>query len=69
MSSNVPQNKLRDLIRNLRQCKTEAEENYYLQRAKAAIAYAFSQNEEESRARNIAKLLFINMMGHETDFV
>jgi len=60
--------KLRDLIRNVRSCKTAAEERAVVSREKAAIRTSFADNEEEYRARNIAKLLFINMLGHDTDF-
>jgi len=30
--------------------------------------FIFKNNEEEYRPRNVAKLLFINMLGHNTDF-
>ena len=60
--------KLRDLIRNVRACKTAAEERALIQREKAAIRESFAANENEYRRRNVAKLLFISMLGHDTDF-
>jgi AP-1 complex subunit gamma-1 len=60
--------KLRDLIRSVRTCKTAAEERAIVSREKALIRTSFADNEEEYRARNVAKLLFINMLGHDTDF-
>jgi len=60
--------KLRDLIRNVRSCKTAAEERAVIQKEKAAIRESFLANENEYRPRNVAKLLFIQMMGHDTEF-
>lgn len=60
--------KLRDLIRNVRACKTAAEERALVQREKAAIRESFVANENEYRPRNVAKLLFVSMLGHDTDF-
>jgi len=60
--------KLRDLIRSVRSCKTAAEERAIVSREKALIRTSFADNEEEYRARNVAKLLFVNMLGHDTDF-
>ncbi|KAL4432313.1 hypothetical protein ABPG74_011072 [Tetrahymena malaccensis] len=67
MSKEVPQ-KLRDLIKAIRGCKTTAEERALVQKEKALIRESFNKNEEEYRPRNVAKLLFINMLGHNTDF-
>lgn len=67
MSKEVP-NKLRDLIKQIRDCKTAAEERALVQKEKALIRESFKNNEEEYRPRNVAKLLFINMLGHNTDF-
>ena len=66
LSSN--QNKLRDFIRQIRQCKTSKEERQLVNKEKANIRNQISKNQIEHRLRNIAKLLFINMMGYDTDF-
>lgn len=69
--------KLRDLIKNIRACKTAAEERALVQIEKASIRESFLVNinklffkksDDEFRARNVAKLLFINMLGHDTEF-
>ena len=69
--------KLKDLIRNVRACKTAAEERAIIQKEKALIRESLSvinkkniqqANETEYRPRNVAKLLFISMLGHDTDF-
>eukprot|EP01017_Pseudomicrothorax_dubius_P015125 TRINITY_DN1756_c0_g2_i2.p1 TRINITY_DN1756_c0_g2~~TRINITY_DN1756_c0_g2_i2.p1 ORF type:complete len:885 (+),score=241.38 TRINITY_DN1756_c0_g2_i2:41-2695(+) len=60
--------KLRDLIREIRSCKTAAEERALVSREKAHIRNSFRDDEAPVRARNVAKLLFINMMGHDADF-
>jgi AP-1 complex subunit gamma-1 len=60
--------KLRDLIRSVRSCKTAAEERALISREKALIRNSFTEDEADFRARNIAKLLYINMLGHDTDF-
>lgn len=60
--------KLRDLIRNVRACKTAAEERALVQKEKALIRESFLANENEYRPRNVAKLLFVSMLGHDTDF-
>uniref|UniRef100_A0A6B2KXH5 AP-1 complex subunit gamma n=1 Tax=Arcella intermedia TaxID=1963864 RepID=A0A6B2KXH5_9EUKA len=56
---------MRDLIRHVRECKTSAEEREVLSKEAALIRTAFSKG-SENRPRNIAKLLYMNMLGHPT---
>ncbi|CAK0829271.1 unnamed protein product [Prorocentrum cordatum] len=60
--------KLRELIRSIRACKTAAEERAVIARECALIRTAFKENDEQFRHRNVAKLLFIHMMGYPTHF-
>ncbi|KAL5212792.1 hypothetical protein ABZP36_023639 [Zizania latifolia] len=60
--------RLRDMIRAIRACKTAAEERAVVRRECAEIRSAISENEQELRHRNMAKLMFIHMLGYPTHF-
>eukprot|EP00392_Amoebophrya_sp_AT5.2_P003401 g3406.t1 len=60
--------KLRELIRNIRTCKTAAEERAVIAKECAAIRTAFREEDGGYRHRNVAKLLFIHMLGYPTHF-
>jgi AP-1 complex subunit gamma-1 len=60
--------KLRDLIRNVRACKTAAEERAVIAKESALIRTAFKDQDKQYRHRNIAKLLFIHMLGYPSHF-
>jgi len=60
--------RLRDMIRAIRACKTAAEERAVVRRECAAIRTAISENEPALRHRNMAKLMFIHMLGYPTHF-
>lgn len=62
------QSKLREFVRQIRSCKTLKEERALINKETALIRNQFSANQKDSRLRNIAKLLFISMMGYDTDF-
>ena len=55
--------KLRDLIRNVRACKTAAEERAVIAKESAMIRTAIREEQEHYRHRNVAKLLFMHMLG------
>lgn len=55
--------KLRELIRSVRACKTAAEERGVVAQECARIRTAFKEEDTEFRNRNVAKLLFIHMLG------
>ncbi|CAL9176870.1 AP-1 complex subunit gamma-2-like isoform X1 [Musa acuminata AAA Group] len=60
--------RLRDMIRAIRACKTAAEERAVVRKECAAIRSAISENDQFYRHRNLAKLMFIHMLGYPTHF-
>jgi len=56
------------MIRALRACKTAAEERAVVRKECAAIRAAVSENDQDYRHRNLAKLMFIHMLGYPTHF-
>jgi len=72
--------KLREVIKLIRQCKTAAEERGVVSKESALIRNAFKvtqtyffnylmqEEKSENRNRNIAKLLFFNLLGYPTAF-
>lgn len=55
--------KLRDLIRKVRACKTASEERAVIAKESAMIRTAIREEQEHYRHRNVAKLLFMHMLG------
>ena len=60
--------KLRELIRAVRACKTAQEERAVIAKECALIRTAFKENNIPFRHRNVAKLLFIHMLGYPSHF-
>lgn len=60
--------RLRDLIRNIRSQKTMADERAVIQKELAIIRTAFKEEDVEYRTRNVAKVLYIHMLGYPTHF-
>ncbi|XP_073140755.1 AP-1 complex subunit gamma-2-like [Henckelia pumila] len=60
--------RLRDMIRAIRACKTAAEERAVVRKECAAIRAAISESDQDYRHRNLAKLMFIHMLGYPTHF-
>lgn len=60
--------RLRDMIRNVRACKTAADERAVIAKECANLRTAFKENDIEYRHRNVAKLMFIHMLGYPTHF-
>lgn len=56
------------MIRAIRACKTAAEERAVVRRECAEIREAIGENQQEIRHRNMAKLMFIHMLGYPTHF-
>ena len=59
---------LRELIRAVRGCKTAAEEREVIAKESAAIRSAFKDEDNQYRHRNVAKMLFMHMLGYPTHF-
>ncbi|KAL4431277.1 hypothetical protein ABPG75_006533 [Micractinium tetrahymenae] len=60
--------RLRDLIKQVRQCKTAAEERDVIAKESAALRQAFKEQDGTYRHRNVAKLMYIHMLGYPTHF-
>eukprot|EP00347_Sterkiella_histriomuscorum_P007654 403348089 len=60
--------KLREVIKQIRSCKTAAEERAVISKESALIRNAFKEKDCDHRNRNIAKLLFFNLLGYPTHF-
>jgi len=60
--------KLRDLIRQVRACKTASEERAVIAKESAMIRTAIREEQSHYRHRNVAKLLFMHMLGYPTHF-
>ena len=60
--------RLRDLIRNIRSCKTAADERALIQKECADIRNSFREEDNVFRCRNVAKVLYIYMLGYPAHF-
>ncbi|KAH3778553.1 hypothetical protein DPMN_180020, partial [Dreissena polymorpha] len=69
LSSIMPTPKrLRDLIREIRSARTQAEERAVVQKECAQIRDSFRETDNTYRCRNVAKLLYIHMLGYPAHF-
>ncbi|XP_077292607.1 adaptor protein complex 1, gamma subunit isoform X2 [Arctopsyche grandis] len=60
--------RLRDLIRQIRAARTAAEERTVVNKECAYIRSTFREEDSVWRCRNIAKLLYIHMLGYQAHF-
>uniref|UniRef100_A0A671XV83 AP-1 complex subunit gamma n=1 Tax=Sparus aurata TaxID=8175 RepID=A0A671XV83_SPAAU len=67
-SSLVPTLRLRELIRTIRTARTQAEEREMIQKECAAIRSSFREEDNTYRCRNVAKLLYMHMLGYPAHF-
>lgn len=59
---------LKELIKAVRACKTAAEEREVIAKESAALREAFREQDQSYRHRNVAKLMYIHMLGYPTHF-
>ncbi len=59
---------LKALIKAIRACKTLADERNLIQKESASIRTAFKDEDPLARHNNIAKLLYIHMLGYPAHF-
>lgn len=60
--------RLRELIRTIRTARTQAEEREMIQKECAAIRSSFREEDNTYRCRNVAKLLYMHMLGYPAHF-
>jgi AP-1 complex subunit gamma-1 len=60
--------RLKDLIKAIRNCKTAAEERAVISKESAFIRTSFKEENLDLRAINVAKLLYIHMLGYPAHF-
>ncbi|XP_028832319.1 AP-1 complex subunit gamma-like 2 isoform X2 [Denticeps clupeoides] len=63
-----PSVRLQELIRVIRSARTQCEERGVIQRECAAIREQFRQNDNGGRSHNLAKLLYVHMLGYPAHF-
>lgn len=60
--------KLKDLIRSIRAARTASDERSVITKECAVIRSSFRDEDNEARCRNIAKLLYVHMLGYPAHF-
>lgn len=64
----VPSSKLQDLIEEIRGAKTQAQEREVIQKECAHIRASFRDGDPLHRHRQLAKLLYVHMLGYPAHF-
>lgn len=59
---------LKELIKQVRACKTAAQEREVIAKESAALRDSFREQDPSYRHRNVAKLMYIHMLGYATHF-
>ncbi|XP_076149870.1 AP-1 complex subunit gamma-like 2 isoform X1 [Alosa pseudoharengus] len=68
MADMSPSVRLQEMIRVIRSARTQGEERGVIQRECAAIRAQFRQGDNGSRSHNLAKLLYVHMLGYPAHF-
>lgn len=63
-----PSVRLQEMIRVIRGARTQGEERGVIQRECAAIRAQFRQADNGTRSHNLAKLLYVHMLGYPAHF-
>ncbi|TNN43434.1 AP-1 complex subunit gamma-1 [Liparis tanakae] len=63
-----PSVQLQEMIRAIRSARTQCEERGVIQRECAAIRAQFRQADNGGRSHNLAKLLYVHMLGYPAHF-
>ncbi|KAI0820784.1 Adaptor protein complex AP-1 gamma subunit [Trametes gibbosa] len=64
----MPYHNLKALIKGIRACKTVADERALIKQESAAIRASFREEDSYARHNNVAKLLYIHMLGFDAHF-
>jgi hypothetical protein len=64
----APSIRLRDLIAQIRAARTAAEEREVVSRESAQIRSAIRDDDADNRCRNVAKLVYMHMLGYPATF-
>lgn len=64
----IPSLKLQDLIEEIRGAKTQAQEREVIQKECAHIRASFRDGDPLHRHRQLAKLLYVHMLGYPAHF-
>jgi AP-1 complex subunit gamma-1 len=59
---------LKEFIRAIRSCKTASDERDIIAKESASIRNSFKDNKSNTRYKNIAKLLYMHMLGYPAHF-
>ena len=59
---------MKDLISEVRDCKTQQQERAVVAKELAEIRSSFKRDEQEYRQRNMAKLIYLHTLGYTTTF-
>lgn len=63
-----PSVRLQEMIRVIRSARTQCEERGVIQKECAAIRAQFRQADNGGRSHNLAKLLYVHMLGYPAHF-
>lgn len=64
----MPYSKLKDFIKAIRSCKTAADERATISKESAAIRTSFKEDHSDTRYNNVAKLLYIHLLGYPSHY-
>ena len=60
--------KIKEFIKGIRTCKNQKEENIIVNKECAKIRTAFKSGDTKNKHRNVAKLIYMHILGFKVDF-